>query len=494
MMNRALMIATVSLTASAAGLPGAGGGCGGDRDEDRDAAVARKIEQRFLGDRSGACVTAAVIEPEVSDADDARDGSDGQDAGDVGGELRVARAWRCAGARRQALDVAVAMEIGSITKTMTGMLLGELAAEGIVAIYAPLQTYAPAGRAVPTFDGDPIRLSHLVTHTSGLASFPAGVAIADPTNPYAQLREAALWSALGEVQLERRPGARWAYSNFAVMLLSSVLSSESGMSYEALVRARIFAPLGMTRSYLAAKPAGVTAAVGHRVGGEAVSGWDFAENLGGVGGVRATMDDMIRYAKAQLGEGDARVVAMARRSHERVALSEGSAADPEMGLGWVRAQLGGRTLLLHDGGTGGFSAILIVDPERRRAVVVLADTQLATVGGVAELGLHLLDEQLPLDGPRLPATPEASLVEALVGRYVIGGQLAVTLEKRGAALWAMVQGEEMELAYDSHGDFYPRGHLVDGLLTPVVGADGRQTFVWVANGVPMPAERQQAAR
>ncbi len=489
MMNQALLIATATLTASMASPSGAGGGCGGDRGDDgRDEAVARKIEWRFSGDRSGACVAAAVIEPDVDDAGDA------SDAGDGSRQLRVARAWRCAGARQQALDGAVAMEIGSITKTMTGMLLGELAAEGRVAIDASLQRYAPAGITVPTFDGEPIRLSHLVTHTSGLPSLPEGVVIADPANPYAQMREAALWSALGAVQLERRPGAQWAYSNFAVMLLSSLLASESGASYEELVRARIFAPLGMTRSYLQARPAGVTAAVGHKVGGAAVSPWDFGENTGGVGGVRATMDDMIRYAKAQLGEGDARVVAMAKRSHQRVALGEGSSAEPEMGLGWVQVQLDGRTLVVHDGGTGGFSTIMIVDAARRRAVVVLADTQLATVGGVAELGLHLLDEQQPLDGPRLAAAPEAALVDALVGRYVVGGEVVVILEKRGEALWLVVQGEEMELAYDSHGDFYPRGHLVDGLLTPVTGADGRPTFVWVAEGVPVPAERQRTGR
>jgi serine-type D-Ala-D-Ala carboxypeptidase/endopeptidase len=472
-MKRALMIATLAANAVAPA-----GGCGEERPGEEE--VASKIERRFLGDRSGACVVAAVIEPA---------------AGDAGAELVATQAWRCAGARQQALDGAVAMEIGSISKTMTGMLLGELAAEGILAIDEPLQTYAPAGISVPTFGDGVIRLAHLVTHTSGLPSLPESVAIADPNNPYAQMREAELWRALGEAQLERRPGASWAYSNFAVMLLSSVIAGESGASFEDVVGARIFAPLGMTRSYLKTRPEGVTVAVGHKAGGQVASAWDFGENTGGVGGVRATMDDMIRYAKAQLGEGDAKVVAMARRSHPRVALGEGGGqGQPEMGLGWVRAQLDGRTLLLHDGGTGGFSSILIVDEARRRAVVVLADTQLATVGGVTELGLHLVDEQLPLDGPRLAAVPPAALVDALVGSYVVDGEVAVTLEKRGAALWAVVGEEAMELAYDSHGDFYPRDQRIDGLLTPVRGADGRQTFVWVAQGVPSPAERLQAAR
>jgi CubicO group peptidase (beta-lactamase class C family) len=455
---------------------GAGSGCG-DGGGSPEEEVAQQIEQRFAGDRSGACVIAAVIEPDAS------------------GQLRAAKATRCAGARQQALDGDVALEIGSITKTMTGMLLGQLAAEGKLGLDDALARYAPPGVQVPSYGGAPIRIKHLATHTSGLPSIPSGLALGDPENPYAQLREDELWSALGRAELTRAPGTQWEYSNFAVMLLSSLVAREGGGRFEEVVRARLFTPLGMTQSYLQTAPAGVRAARGHKVGGAETSAWDFSAATGGVGGVRATMDDMIRYAKAQLGEGDPAVVAMARRSHQRVELGAARRdGDPEMGLGWIRGVLDGRTVLLHDGGTGGFSSILLVDPDRRRAVVVLADTQLATVGGVTELGLHLLDEALPLDGPRLPAVPAPSLVAALVGRYRLGEALEVRLERRGAALWAILATGgaplELELAYDSHGDFYPRDGSLDGLLTPVVGADGRQTFAWVSEGVPMPAERQ----
>lgn len=488
-MKRAVMVA--ALATSGLVLAGAGG-CSDDGGT-REAEVAQKIEQRFAGDRSGACVIAAVIEPGGDDGE-----RDGELDGALDGELRAVQASRCAGARQQALDGDVALEIGSISKTMTGMLLGQLAAEGRLALDDELQRYAPSGVTVPRFGEAAIRLKHLTTHTSGLPSFPAGVAIADPQNPYAQLREQDLWRALGATALARKPGTQWEYSNFAVMLLSALVAHQEGKSYEAAVQARIFAPLGMTGSYLQTAPPGVTVAVGHKVGGAATSAWDFGEDLGGVGGVRATMADLIRYAKAQLGEGDAAVVAMAARSHQLVALGEPRGeGEPEMGLGWLRGQLDGRTVLLHDGGTGGFSSILLVDPEARRAVVVLADTALATVGGVAELGLHLLDERLPLDGPRLPAVAKPGLVAALVGRYVVGEaseQVMVQLEQRGAALWAALEREgerqELELAYDSHGDFYPRAGELDGLLRPVPGDDGRQTFVWIADGVPVPAVRQ----
>lgn len=453
----------------------AGANCGDDAprtDED----VRRVIGARFEGDRSGACVVAAVIEP----------ASDGAVA------LRVSRASRCAGARRQALDGAVALEIGSISKTMTGTLLASLIAEGKLALEDPLAKVAPV--PVPSFGGIEIRLKHLVTHTSGLPSIPEGLALVDPANPYAALTEEALWAALPGVPLARAPGARWEYSNFAVMLLSSVIAKASGGSYEDAARARIFAPLGMSGSYVATRPAGVSAAVGHRPGGVATSAWDFAPTMAGVGGVRATMDDMIRYAKAQLGDGDAAAVALVRATHAAVPLGEPRAeGDPEMGMGWVRAPFNGRLLLLHDGGTGGFSSFLGFDEEARRAVVVLADTQLSTLGGVTEVGLHLLDETFELEGPRQVARADAKVIDALVGRYRLDDGsdegIAVELQRRGDALGAVVQGEELALGYDSHGQFYPLEEGSDGLLVPVAGDDGRQTFVWIQDGVPLAAQR-----
>ena len=445
----------------------------GDGKTRTDEEVRQVIGARFDGDRSGACVVAAVIEP-ASD----------------GGELVVSRASRCAGARQQRLDGAVAMEIGSISKTMTGALLAALIAEGKLGLEDPLSRHAPV--AVPSFDGMEIRLKHLVTHTSGLPSIPEGLVLEAPENPYAAITEAQLWAALPGVQLGRAPGAAWEYSNFAVMLLSSVIAKAAGGSYEEVARARLFAPLGMGESYVATRPAGVTAAVGHRPGGVPASAWDFAPTMAGVGGVRATMEDMIRYAKAQLGEGDGAAVELVQATHAVVPLgAPRREGDPEMGMGWVRLPLNGRLVLVHDGGTGGFSSFLGFDEEAQRAVVVLADTQLSTLGGVSEVGLHLLDERFELDGPRRVAQAKPEVIDALVGRYRLG-DVDVALEKRGGVLWAAVQGEgeEQELGYDSHEQFYSLEAGSDGLLVPVKGADGRQTFVWVEDGVPVVAERQ----
>jgi hypothetical protein len=54
-------------------------------------------------------------------------------------------------------------------------------------------------------------------------------------------------------------------------------------------------------------------------------------------------------------------------------------------------QAGGRVLHTHDGGTGGFSSVMIFDRPGRRGVVLLSDTSWTPQIGITELGLHLLD-------------------------------------------------------------------------------------------------------
>lgn len=418
------------------------------------------LAARYAGDRTGACIAAAVIE--------------GDD---------VQHATLCEGR-----SVAGAFEIGSVSKTMTAALLSDLIAQGKIAMNDPIAQYLPAGTAVPTFAEAPIRIAHLVTHTSGLPPLPSRLAPTDPENPYAQLDAAALLASLADVTLPHAPGAAWAYSNFGGMLLSYIVAHVAGSDFEAAARARLFAPLAMDRAFVAHPPTGVVALPGHRSTGETTRPWTFAPELAGVGGVRATLDDMIRYARAHLGRGDAHAVDVLARTHAAVDLGmPRRPGDPEMGMGWLRLPLDGRTVLAHDGGTGGFSSFVAIDPDADRAIVLLADTALSNVGGLDELALHLLDPSAPLSGPRIVVAPPADVLAALAGNYELAGIEVALRVDRGALVAATAEGE-LRFEYDSHGDFF--SHDVDALLTPIRGDDGAQTFAWTQGGAPLIATRR----
>lgn len=434
-----------------------------------DPDLERAITARYGGDRTGACVSAAMIE------------------GDS-----VRRASACADPTH-ARSLAGAFEIGSVSKTMTASLLAGLIAEGKITLDDPITSYLPPGTVVPTFQGAPILIKHLVTHTAGLPPLPSKMPTTTPTDPYAQLTPAELIGSLADVTLPQAPGAKWAYSNFGFMVLSYIVTHIAGSDLEATARARLFGPLQMADAYVDHAPAGISALPGHRSTGEVTPAWHFAPELAGVGGVRATLDDLVHYAQGELGQGDEATVKILAATHPAVDLGmPRPAGDPEMAMAWIRVPHNGDTVLAHDGGTGGFVSFVAFNPDADRAVVLLADTQLDNVGGLNNLASHLLDPTVALEPPRTIATPPAALLAALAGHYSVAGIDLTVSAASGGLIATIDDGTVLTFQYDSHGDFFT--HDLDAIVTPVTGSDGQQTFELIQGGTPLVATRLASAQ
>jgi CubicO group peptidase (beta-lactamase class C family) len=419
------------------------------------------LAQRFKGDRSGACFAAAVIENGAT-----------------------AQAYFCAHAKsKRSIDERTAFEIGSVTKTMTAALLAEIIGRGEIAIDDPLAKLLPPGMNVPSFNGIHITVGNIVTHTSGLPSFPWRTT--DMSNPYARLTEADVLDTLAKTQLKCAPGSQRESSNFALMVLSYALAKRSGRDFETLLRERLLSPLGMNDTFIVTRPSAVRVAEGHYSNSRPTGPWDVRVDLAGAGGVRATLPDMVHYLEGQLGMRDCSITPVLAQTQEQIASIGGQAT----GMAWeILSTENGRTFIMHPGGTGGFSSFIAFDRAAKRGVVLLSDTALTEVGGLRRLGLHLLDPSLPAGTPRNMATAEVSLIDALVGRYRLRTGLGMELRRRGNKLSVQFDGEpEFEMEYDSAGEFYP--FEWDGVLQPRRKVDGTYTFTWHCLGGSQQAER-----
>ncbi len=419
------------------------------------------LEQRFKGDWTGVCVAAAVIDNGTT-----------------------ASAYVCADPKSQRpYDEHTAFEIGSVTKTMTAALLAEFIARGEVALNDPIAKLLPPGTSVPSFEGREITIGDIVTHTSGLPSFPWRMT--DMNNPYAAFTEGDLLGALAATRLTRAPGSQWEYSNFAMMVLSYALAKRSGKDYETLLRERLLAPLAMNETYIAKRPLQVRLAQGHLPNTMPQVPWDFPVDMAGVGGVRATLPDMVRYVEGELGTRESEIAPALAQTQQQVARIGGHT----MGMNWeILSTANGRTIIMHGGGTGGYSSFVAFDRAAKRAAVLLSDTALTNLGGLVTLGLHLLDPSAPAGAPRMVATADVKLIDALVGRYRLQGGLGMDLRHKGDALTIQADGQpEFEMGYDSAGDFYPL--QFDAVLRPKRKADGTYTFTLFQGGGAFEAER-----
>jgi len=426
-----------------------------------DAGLSKLLERRLAGDRTGACLAVAVVAESVS------------------------RAVACAdpGSKRS-LDYSTAFEIGSVSKTMTATLAAELIADGKLSLDDPLSAHLPKGTRVPEFAGAPILIRHLTTHTSGLPSLPSRLNATGLEDPYAKLTATDLYASLADVSLTAKPGTAFAYSNFAMMLLSDIVARRTGSDLDELLQDRLFAPLEMRHSFIGAPPKGTRVAGGHLQTGAATPAWNFATNLAGVGGVRSSLDDMVHYVQAQLGKRSSALDPAIRMTQQRLSDAPGV----PMAMNWMIMPRGKSTVLAHEGGTGGFSSLVAFDRAAGRGVVILSDTALTAVGGLGQLGTHLLDGSMPLPSPRRRIDPPADLLAALVGAYQLDGGMRMQLSEKDGALVIQASGQPaFVMGYDDAGDFYPL--QFDALLSPRRSGQGGYGFVWSQAGAVVSAKR-----
>ena len=433
-------------------------------DTGADEALRETVAKRLHGDRSGACFAVAVVDREI------------------------ARAVVCANPdqpRPWTRDTA--FEIGSVSKTMNAILLARLIEQGKLDLDDPIARHLPKQAKLPEFDGQPIRLRHLLTHTSGLPALPSRLKPADPANPYAELGTDDLVASLADVELKQEPGAAWAYSNFAVMLLSHIVATAAGSDYEKLMHEQLFAPLNMSASFIGGAPEGVQLADGHQGNGAPAKHWDIRGNLAGVGGVRASLDDMVHYLEAHLGKSGKELA-------ETITTTQAQAiAEPRpMAWGWMLAPLNGQQVHVHEGGTGGFSSFVAFDKARGRGVVVLSDTAMTTMGGLGSLGMHLLDERVPLGAPRREVAAPAALLDAIVGEYRLPTGMNISLRSKDGVLETQAEGQSaFVLGYDDQGEFFARDF--DAAIRTTQRADGSYALLLLQGGGALPMTRVDAS-
>lgn len=192
------------------------------------------------------------------------------------------------------LTIQSSMYAASFTKAMFASMVMQLATEGKVGLDTPIERMLP--KPLPEYEkyadlkDDPRwkmwtpRI--LLSHTSGMPNFRFFTKKGfEPEHP--------LW-------IEFTPGSRYAYSGEGINLLQFVLEAGLGLDVGALMRERIFEPVGMTRTSMTWRDDFATdLAQGYDENGKLI-GHNARRGVRAAGSADSTISDMALFLQATL--------------------------------------------------------------------------------------------------------------------------------------------------------------------------------------------------
>jgi CubicO group peptidase (beta-lactamase class C family) len=304
-------------------------------------------------------------------------------------------------------DVDQQYRIGSITKTLTAVLVLQCRDDRL------LDLDDPVGRFVPESGYRDATVRELLSHTSGMQAEPVGPWWErSPGVPVATLLTAN--DGAGRV-LE--PGVSFHYSNLGYAMLGEVVARLRGDDWWSLVRQRLLGPLGMSRtSYDAQPPHAQGSSVDHFAGTRHDQPHTDTVAMAPAGQLWSTVADLARWLDF-LATGHAGV--LARDTLAEMARPVAPAEDYGLGLRLLRSADG--LLVGHTGSMPGFLATAFVDRTTRHGVVALTN---ATTGvSTDRLALDLLagaDPRTERIEPWVPSTEVPDRVAELLGLWFWG--------------------------------------------------------------------------
>ncbi|HAS42134.1 MAG TPA: serine hydrolase [Microscillaceae bacterium] len=266
-------------------------------------------------------------------------------------------------------------EIASVSKTFAGTLVAQAELEGKLNLEDNIQKYLK--KPFPNFEynGNPIKIKHLITHTSRLPRFLPDIInkiVENPTNDLAfkihraenNYSKEKFFSDLALVNLDTIPGTKEGYSSVDTELIAHILENIYGKSYEELIQKKICQKLAMTHTGTVLKENAKHKLANGYLENNVLAPKMISQLWGAGGGMTSTLPDLMKYIKFQLNSKDE----VAKKSHQ-ILYQNGNY---KIGYYWpigFDQDLG--TYYSHQGGAFGIQNYMFVFPEENLGISVI---------------------------------------------------------------------------------------------------------------------------
>jgi CubicO group peptidase (beta-lactamase class C family) len=271
--------------------------------------------------------------------------------------------------------------IGSNSKSFTVTVLGMLNDDGKIDWDKPVREYLPDFRLHDPVASEQMTPRDLVCHRSGLPRHDLVWLATGLSRP-------ELYGRLRYLQPNKPFRSTYQYQNLMFMTAGYLEERVTGRKWEELVRERVLAPFGMSRSNFSVNdsqrdsdfsyPYGESAGKVERIPFRNI------DAIGPAGSINSSADEMIKYVRFHIEQGKEGGKQLLSQKNSRqmqspqMAISSSGEDYPELGpssygLGLMISTYRGHKLVQHGGGIDGFISAMSWLPDDKIGAIVLSN-------------------------------------------------------------------------------------------------------------------------
>lgn len=319
--------------------------------------------------------------------------------------------------------------IASITKSFTALAIMKLVEEGRLQVEDAVIEHLPDFQLVDYANMEDIKIRHLLSHTTGLATMERKEQLTKFDEHLHYLNEKK-WTWLG------KPGEYMCYNNDMFLLLGAIIEQITGENYQVYIKKQIIIPLQMTRTtydllelqsfdnvttpYVLEKDRPVSCP------------WPKLGNYAVGGGIRSTVADLLKYGNIYVDALERNIVSRAYTSQMAQPVHQTNGKSFYGFALQTTPNYSGVTIVEHGGGQPGVSSNFGFIPEKGIVAVVLTNISGVSADAIwlaalnTALGLPI-DQKRSME-PQFEMTKEQQ--QRVLGTYFSeeGSQIDITLE------------------------------------------------------------------
>jgi len=270
-------------------------------------------------------------------------------------------------------------EIASVTKTMTGYLVACAINEQKLSLESSVYDILGKEYENLEYKGEPVRIRHLITHTSGLPLNVKGISELyqnSTTNNYYKAKKKLteytkeqLLSEIKSLELNQKPGEVYSYSNVAPNLIAYILEKVYNKSYEQLLAEKLLIPAQMTNTHINLdNDQEILLANGYNGRYELMPNFKKPIELWGAAGrIKSNSKDLLNYIKWQLNSENPIV----KMTHQKLFYDVDNIW---IGYFWEVIKDKNSSHIEHHGGIYGSQNWLMIFPEQNIGISIITNS------------------------------------------------------------------------------------------------------------------------